>query len=476
VERDAARALHGNVYLGRVRNILPGMQAAFVDLGLEKDGFLYVEDAPGPRRSPVEDEAVALGVAARSPASGTPMRIEARVREGESLLVQIAKDPIAGKGPRVTAHLALPGRLLVFLPGFEHVGVSRRIEPEEERTRLRADLAALRDRLAMPGGLILRTAGARAVDAALEADARDLLAAWSAIDRRRGDAAPALVHRESGAVERAVRELVREGLDEVIADSGEAFDEAERALQRLPEGGASVQRHPGPEPLFEARGLESQIARALRPRVWLKSGGHIVVHPTEALVAIDVNTGKFVGRSDFEETILRTNLEAVREIVRQIRLRDLGGLIVIDFIDMQREESREALRQTLAAELLRDRARSRVLPLSEFGLVEITRQRTGPSLDRVLLHPCPACQGTGWVRSDETVAAELVREARRLRRGARAGAVRARLAPGVAARHAARPPAQARAIGLETEDRLRLEADPELGPDECVTTVEDAGF
>jgi ribonuclease G len=263
-------------------------------------------------------------------------------------------------------------------------------------------------------------------------------------------------------------------VDEIVADSDEAFDEAQRAFARLPEASAALQRHAGPEPLFEARGLESQIAKALRPRVWLKSGGHIVVHPTEALVAIDVNTGKFVGRSDFEETILRTNLEAVREIVRQIRLRDLGGLIVIDFIDMQRASSREALRQTLAEELLRDRSRSRVLPLSEFGLVEITRQRSGPSLDRVLLRPCPDCQGTGWVRSDDTVASDLVREARRLRRGARSvRAVRARLSPGAAARLAVRRAELARAIGLDGTDRLRFDPDPDLGPDECVTTLDE---
>jgi ribonuclease G len=468
VERQAARALHGNIYLGRVRNILPGMQAAFVDLGMEKDGFLYVEDAPGPRRPPPEEEAGA----SPAPAGG---RIEERVREGQALLVQIVKDPIAGKGPRITAHLALPGRLLVFLPGFDHVGVSRRIGPEEERARLRLELAALRDRLAMPGGLILRTAAAKAAAEALEGDAHELLAAWSEVEKRRLEPAPVLVHREAGAVERAVRELLREGVDELVADSDEAFDESRRALQRLPEASAALTRHAGPEPLFEARGLETQIARALRPRVWLKSGGHIVVHPTEALVAIDVNTGKFVGRSDFEETILRTNLEAVREIVRQIRLRDLGGLIVIDFIDMQRPESREAVRQALADELRRDRARSRVLPLSEFGLVEITRQRNGPSLDRVLLRPCPACQGTGWVRSDETVASGLVREARRLRRGAgKVRAIRARLAPGLAARLEARRGDLARAIGLETADRLRLDPDPDLGPDDCVTTLDEA--
>jgi ribonuclease G len=455
-----------------VRNILPGMQAAFVDLGLEKDGFLYVEDAPGPRR-PVPEEAAAPDAPRAAPAAPAG-RIEDRVREGESLLVQIVKDPIAGKGPRITAHLALPGRLLVFLPGFDHVGVSRRIAPEEERARLRAGLQALRERLAIRGGLILRTAGARAAAEALEADARELAAAWSDVEARRGAHAPTLVHREAGAVERAVRELVREGVDEIVADSDEAFDEAQRAFARLPEASAALQRHAGPEPLFEARGLESQIAKALRPRVWLKSGGHIVVHPTEALVAIDVNTGKFVGRSDFEETILRTNLEAVREIVRQIRLRDLGGLIVIDFIDMQRASSREALRQTLAEELLRDRSRSRVLPLSEFGLVEITRQRSGPSLDRVLLRPCPDCQGTGWVRSDDTVASDLVREARRLRRGARSvRAVRARLSPGAAARLAVRRAELARAIGLDGTDRLRFDPDPDLGPDECVTTLDE---
>jgi ribonuclease G len=465
VERTSARPIAGNVYLGRVRNVLPGMQAAFVDLGLERDGFLHVDDAPGPARlgtGSIDADAEPAGP------SVVP-RIEERVREGEEIVLQVAKDPLARKGPRVTAHLSLPGRLLVLLPGIDHVGVSRRLPSEEERLRLRGVLADLHARLRPPGGLILRTAGAGAEPGDLEEEIRLLVETWSGIAARRaGASAPALLYEEAGVIERVLREQLRHGVEEIAVDSDDALEEVRRALPRPPAPAPRVVRHAGAEPLFEARRLTTQIDRALRARVWLPSGGHIAIHPTEALVAVDVNTGKYVGRGDLEETLLRTNLEAVREIARQIRLRDLGGLIVIDFIDMQRAESREAVLRALAERLQRDRARSRMLPMSEFGLVEITRQRSRPSLDRLLLRACPCCDGAGRVRSLLTLQHEVVRQARRLGRRAGEGTLVARLAPEAAAGLRPQIEEMARAIGDVRPGRLALEADPQMGPDDVL--------
>jgi ribonuclease G len=465
VERSGSRAIAGNIYLGRVRNVLRGMQAAFVDLGLERDAFLHVDDAPGPVRLRPEWDG--------DPPAGPrvpPPRIEERVREGEDLLLQVLKDPLGRKGARVTAHLSIPGRLLVLLPGVDHAGVSRRL-PEEERPALRERLAGLAARLAPPGGLILRTAGAGAAPAALEDELRALVAAWEAIRGRRAAArAPALLFEEAGVVERALREHVRAGIEEIVVDSEEVFAEVRDALARLGDGlpAPRLVRHEGTEPLFDARRLTTQIDRALKARVWLPSGGHIAIHPTEALVAIDVNTGKYVGRGDLEETLLRTNLEAVRETARQMRLRDLGGLIVIDFIDMQRPESREAVLAALGEALRRDRARMRVLPMSEFGLVEITRQRSRPSLDRQLQRACPACDGAGRVRSLLTLQHEVIRQARRLGAPPPRGTVVARLAPEAAEALRVRTTEIARALGGLPPERLRLEADASLGPDDVL--------
>ena len=468
VERAAARPLAGNVYLGRVRNVLPGMQAAFVDLGLERDGFLHVDDAPDPARlRPEWNGEEGAAEAAAAPPAPAP-RIEDRVREGEEIVLQVAKDPLARKGPRVTAHLSLPGRLLVLLPGVEHLGVSRRIPSEEERQRLRERLRAVYERTRPPGGLILRTAGVEADEAAIEAEIGVLAEAWGRIQARRAvSRAPALLSEEAGVIERVLREQLRHGLDEIAVDSDEVLEEVRRVLPRQGSAAPRVVRYEGSEPLFDARRLTTQIDRALKARVWLPSGGHIAIHPTEALVAVDVNTGKYVGRGDLEETLLRTNLEAVKEIARQIRLRDLGGLIVIDFIDMERQESRDAVLRALAEGLQRDRARSRMLPMSEFGLVEITRQRSRPSLDRHLLRSCPACDGAGRVRSLPTLEQEVVRQARRL--GPRPqGTVVARLAPEAAEGLRPRLAEMARALDGVDPAQLVLEGDPQMGPDDVL--------
>jgi len=466
IEREMARGVAGNIYLGRVRNILPGMQAAFVDLGLERDGFLYVEDAGGPFRAP-EDALLADEAAdpdgAAPPASGParaapPARIEDLVREGQEIVVQVAKDPMARKGARITAHVALPGRLLVFLPGVDHIGVSRRIEDATERERLRAAVRATTARVGAPGGFIVRTAGSGLAPDDFADDARLLAETWAAIVRRRSSAAaPSLLHQEAGAVERALRDILRDGVHAITVDSDDVLEQAGEWLARArPADPPRLRRHEDTVPLFEARGVQAQLDRALRPRVWLRSGGSIVINPTEALVAIDVNTGKYVGREGLEETIVRTNLEAVHEIVRQIRLRDLGGIIVIDFIDMQEGDHRAAVLAAMEQELRRDRSRSRMLQISEFGLVEITRQRTRPGLERILGRPCPACGGGGTVKSIETLEIEIVREGLRRRWARLEGRLVVRVHPEAVEALQARGGAIARATMIQPADRLEF--------------------
>ncbi len=425
IERPGRRGVAGNIYKGRVNDILPGMQSAFVDIGLERGAFLYVEDferdlsdlegwiaADTPETGPEPPLAPAT-------APGPPPRvaIEDLLREGQEIVVQVTKDPLAQKGARITSHLSLPGRFLVYLPGVVHVGVSRKIADLAERERLKTLVAGLARELNLPGGFIVRTAGEGQSGEEFTADARYLAGLWEEI-RRHAESrpAPALLHQEVGAVAKVLRDLFHHDVQQAVVDSEEVFEEAVASVTRMqPSLASRIHLHAGRAPLFEERSVQAQLDRALRPRVWLKSGGSIVINQTEALVAIDVNTGKYVGRKRLEETILKTNLEAAGEIVRQVRLRDLSGIIVIDFIDMEDGTSKQDVIRALESELRKDRSRSRMLQISEFGLVEITRQRTRPSLERFLCQPCPTCSGSGRIKSAETVFFEIVREARRLR-------------------------------------------------------------
>jgi ribonuclease G len=459
IERPAARGVAGNIYLGRVRTVLPGLQAAFVDVGLERDGFLHVEDALPPF-------AVPDGV--RSEA-----RIEDRVREGQEIVVQVSKEPMGQKGARVTTHLALPARFLILLPGVDHTGVSRRIEDAQERERLRALADDLAKGIGAPGGFIVRTSGALRSAGEFEPEARALVDLWSRIgDRRQASGAPALLHEEAGAVARALRDLCDASVAEVVVDAPELLHVAAAGVAGShPDLARRIRLHEGPRPLFEVMGLDAQLDRALRARVWLKSGGFIVINQTEALVAIDVNTGKYVGREGHEETVVSTNLEAVREIVRQIRLRDLGGIIVIDLIDMEAEDSRAALVTALEEELRKDRARSRMLPISEFGLIEITRQRIRPGLDGVLCRPCPTCGGSGRSPSVQTLGLAIVRAVRRLGPDLGRGRVVVRVHPEAGLLLRGQGAALAAAGDLPAE-RLTLEDDPGLRPDQWVLCVD----
>lgn len=404
IEKEESRSLVGNLYKGKVSKILPGMQSAFVSIGLPRDAFLHVHDLVEP--SPVD-----AGEAAERAAG--PVAIEDRLHRDQELVVQIVKEPIQGKGARITTQVALPGRYLVLLPRVHHIGVSRKITDLDERERLRE--AAHR----IGGdehGLIVRTAGEGATEEELAGDLRYLLDLWEEI-RRRSQVAPpeTLLHAEFGPVRRVLRDLYSEQFSRVLVDDRLIFEDCEKFLATMdPDGGTRVEHYTDPVPLFDRYAVQRELDRALRSRVWLPSGGSIVINQTEALVAIDVNTGKYVGRRCLEETVLRTNLEAVKEIVQQIRLRDMGGIIVVDFIDMEEESSKQSLLQAFELELQKDRSRTRLLQLSEFGLVEITRQRTRRSLERTLCRPCPACRGSGKIKSSETVYFEIQRELQRL--------------------------------------------------------------
>jgi ribonuclease G len=477
LERPGDRGVAGNICKGRVSNVLPGMQAAFVNVGLERDAFLYIEDLVGGAAvleglgeaefegGSTTPEAGRPNDTGPPPAPAPRPRIEGLLRPGQDLVVQITKDPVAQKGVRITTHVSLPGRMLVHLPTVPHCGVSRRIADAAERDRLRGIVEGVAASGDGGGGFIVRTAGEGLEAAVFEKEARELASRWREILRQaETQAAPALLHQEAGVLEKVLRDLLQDDVREVLVEGEEAFRVADARVRAMdPALLPRLRRHEG-APLFVARRIEPQIERALRPRVWLKSGGSIVIHQTEALVAIDVNTGKFVGSRHPEETILRTNLEAAREIVRQIRLRDLGGIIVIDFIDMEEAESRARVAVQLEEDLRRDRSRSRMLQISEFGLVEITRQRTKRSLDRMLTEPCAACQGSGRVRSPETLLLDVARAVRRTP-GPRSEPVVIRAHPGVAA-HLEGRVAQLEAWTGAPAGAIRIRADASLPNDQ----------
>ncbi len=421
IERRRQRGVVGNIYKGRVTRVLPGMQSAFVDIGLEKDAFLYVADVGEEvedfdRFGASEENGEPLPVTFldtpgdAEPATRPPLpSIDDLLREGQELVVQVTKDQIAHKGVRITTHVTLPGRTLVYMPTIDHVGVSRRIENEEERTRLKDILVALRKG---PGGFIVRTAGEGRAPEEFAADKRYLVRLWDQI-RKKGEraGAPTLLHRDLDLTLRAARDVFAQDFATLWVDDDEEYRRIVEFLDQVqPALVGKVKLWRKSSPLFEEYGVDQEIENALKSKVWLKSGGYIVINQTEALVAIDVNTGKFVGKKRLEDTVVRTNMEAVQEIVRQIRLRDLGGLLVVDFIDMEEEEHRRELVAALEAELKKDRSKNRMLPVSEFGLVEITRKRQRQSLERALTMPCPYCSGSGRIKSVPTILLEIRRE------------------------------------------------------------------
>jgi ribonuclease G len=399
VERASRRGLTGNLYKGRVSRVLPGMQAAFIDIGLERTAFLHASDIVQP------DDAENGEAVPRTDS------IRELVSEGADILVQVLKDPLGTKGARLTTFVTIPSRYLVFMPFGHGVGVSARIENEDERQRLReAVQSAVVEGEA--GGYIVRTAAEGAALEALRADMLFLRRLWAVLDANaRSARAGALVHEDLALPLRLMRDLVGEGVDRVLVDHDATCDRMrEFATTFMPALGARVERYAGSRPIFDLHAVDEEIQRSLDRKVPLKSGGYLIIDQTEALTTIDVNTGAYVGHRNLEETIYRTNLEAAVAIARQLRLRNLGGIVIIDFIDMQEEEHRRQVLQALEKALATDHARTNVSTVSPLGLVEMTRKRTRESLAHQLCAPCAACEGRGYVKTPETVCYEIFRE------------------------------------------------------------------
>ena len=416
IERSRERGIVGNMYLGKVIRVLPGMQAAFVDIGLEKAAFLYVADVL--EEMEAVEQFIEGGSSLAKPEDDTkPERpplppIEDLLQEGQEILVQVAKEPLGTKGARITSHISLPGRHLVYMPTVDHIGISRRIENEEEKDRLRQIVEEIRP---LGTGFIVRTAAEGKSDEDLLADMEFLVGLWQDISRRRENrSAPALIHSDLDVTSKVLRDILTEDVDRIVVDSQVEHDKIVAFIDTfMPKLKYVIDLYDSEEPIFDAFGLEVEIARALGRKVWLKSGGYIIIEQTEALTAIDVNTGRFVGKHNLEDTILKTNLEAVKEIAFQLRLRNIGGLIIIDFIDMEKEAHREKVHSALEEALRIDKAKTNILKISELGLAEMTRKRVRESIGRTLCEPCPYCEGKGYIKSRTTMVYEIFRELRR---------------------------------------------------------------
>ncbi len=413
IERDNERSVVGNVIKGRVSRVLPGMQAAFVDIGLEKAGFLYVGDYyPVLEKNKEEGDNEANNGRRRRYGRGrTPPKIETVLREGQEVVVQIAKEPIGTKGARITSNISIPGRHLVLTPGAARVGVSRRIDSDKERRRLREIVDRLRvDDL----GFIIRTAGHGVRESDLEADVRYLTTVWNKVKgKMESESAPSVLYSELDLPLKMIRDFANSETTQVAIDSDPIYEELTNFVdQFVADPKPKIVHYKGTTPIFDEYSLESKIHDNLERKVMLKSGGHLVFDQGEALMAIDVNTGRFTGKRDLEETILRTNLEAVREVVYQLRFRNIGGLIIIDLIDMESAKHREKVYRALQETLRTDKARTNILKISELGLVEMTRKRTRENLTQILCEPCSNCEGRGFVLSRSSVAFKVLREIR----------------------------------------------------------------
>ncbi len=416
-ERDHGLGIVGNIYNGRVVKVLPGMDAAFVDIGLDKAAFLYVADVrseedqdpflPADEVAGVDEE-FAMATDELDEALPTP-QIDDLLKEGQEILVQVSREPIGSKGARVTTYNSLPGRYLVLLPTVDHVGISRKIEDEDERRRLKELVTAIKPE---GMGLIVRTVSEGKQESDLQHDLEFLIKLWENINQKKEKTKSLnLVYQDLRLVQRIIRDLYSDEIDRVVIDSDECYHDLKDFIaDYFPGLVCEIERYTGIQPIFQAYDIEIEVNKALEQKIWLKSGGYIVIESTEALTAIDVNTGRFVGKKNLEDTILKTNLEAAKEIAFQLRLRNIGGIIIIDFIDMEKKNHRERVNVALEEALKRDKAKSNVLKISELGLVEMTRERVRNSIARMLCDPCPHCEGRGFVKSKATVTFEIVRE------------------------------------------------------------------
>lgn len=415
IERKHEEVIVGNIYKGKVARVMPGMQAAFIDIGLERTAFLHASDVVKDLLNYEDEASLKEDVSGEDEISRSERRkddnssIENLLQDGKEILVQIEKEPLGTKGARVTSHISLPGRYLVYMPTVDHIGVSRRIGDAEERRRLKEMLCKVKK---TRGGFIVRTMSSGVTEKELSDDVEYLTNTWKEVEKKvSGVKAPGLVHADLDVLSRVVRDQFTPDVNRLVIDSKESYEKiCEFVAKFCPKGKNNVELYEGTEPIFDAFGIEIEITRALGQKVWLKSGGYIIIEQTEALTAVDVNTGRFVGRRNVEDTILKTNLEAVKEIVYQLRLRSIGGIIIIDFIDMERAADRTKVYNSLKEALKSDRARTTITKISELGLVEMTRKRTREDLRRQLTNTCHYCEGKGYLKSPTTICFEIFRE------------------------------------------------------------------
>jgi ribonuclease G len=426
LQRPTEKGLVGNIYRGRVVRVLPGMRAAFVDIGQERTGFIYVDDvyiSNADLAAKMTKRQNLCGKLEVSPSMPAPdinrpsgMNIEDLLTEGQEITVQVEKDPIGTKGARLTCHITLPCRNLVFMPLTDHIGISRRIQDEDIRNTLKERIESLRP---ANTGFIVRTVAENATVEELEADMEFLLLLWDEIQEISSQTStiPVIIYEDLDITFRSVRDLFSAEVRSLILDDQKTYGKLLKFVQTFaPKLQDRISYYQGEAPLFEAHGIDVEISRALEKKVWLKSGGYIVIETTEALSVIDVNTGRFVGKKDLEETIFKTNMEAVKEIAYQLRLRNIGGIIVIDFIDMEKEEHREELFTSFKEAVRKDKSRINILKLSEFGLVQMTRKRSCENLNQMMCEPCHYCAGEGVLKSRRTICYEIFRKISRMAR------------------------------------------------------------
>lgn len=464
---DQDRVL-GDIFLGHVDAVLPGIQAAFVDIGTGKAGFLHVSDLNlGDEDDDDDENGNGRGRGRRRSSSKLPP-IQDHLKKGQDILVQVTKEAISTKGPRLTAQISLAGRFLVYMPFSSRVGISRKIEGRDQRSKLRkmAQQVLPKD----SGGIIVRTVGEEVTKERLEKEFKSLHERWIRIqDRERSQKAPAAVHREAKLISGVIRDLFSDKFEALRVDSKGAYDEIVDYVKSVdPDLLDRVHLHKGPQPLFDKYGVEEEIQKAFDRKVTLKSGGHLVIEPTEALVSIDVNTGKFTGKGkkDPEETILRTNLEAAQQIAKHLRLRDVGGIIVIDFIDMESQENRDKVLRELRGHLGRDRARTKAFEVSNLGLVEMTRQRVRPSLFNSLTSICTSCGGIGRVYTPATVVRRIERTLRRAAASKEEKLIVVRVHPEVALQVIEEEPGLLKRLSNRTHIDLHMRDDPLMRLDE----------